>query len=67
MHVVNVFYIFSALNTFYTEAELEANEDFIVAQEEMEVEGQHYATDVVWNPCSYCPQECTKLYACHSG
>ncbi|XP_050025800.1 aspartyl/asparaginyl beta-hydroxylase-like isoform X1 [Dermacentor andersoni] len=36
----------SSLNTFYTEAELEANEDFIVAQEEMEVEGQHYATDV---------------------
>ncbi|XP_070395333.1 aspartyl/asparaginyl beta-hydroxylase-like isoform X3 [Dermacentor albipictus] len=36
----------SSLNTFYTEAELEANEDFIVAQEEMEVESQHYATDV---------------------
>ncbi|XP_049515874.1 aspartyl/asparaginyl beta-hydroxylase-like isoform X2 [Dermacentor silvarum] len=36
----------SSLNAFYNEAEHEANEDFIVAQEEMEVESQHYATDV---------------------
>lgn len=36
----------SSLNAFYNEAEREANEDFIVAQEEMEVESQHYATDV---------------------
>ncbi|XP_037520324.1 aspartyl/asparaginyl beta-hydroxylase [Rhipicephalus sanguineus] len=34
----------SSFNTFSNEAELEANDDLIVAQEEMEVESQHYAT-----------------------
>lgn len=35
----------SSFNTFSNEAELEANDDLIVAQEEMEVESQHYATN----------------------
>ncbi|KAL3215077.1 hypothetical protein MRX96_006659 [Rhipicephalus microplus] len=36
----------SSFTTFSNEAELEANEDFIVAEEKVDVESQHYATDV---------------------
>ncbi|XP_037282142.1 aspartyl/asparaginyl beta-hydroxylase isoform X1 [Rhipicephalus microplus] len=36
----------SSFSTFSNEAGLEANEDFIVAQEKVDVESQHYATDV---------------------
>lgn len=35
----------SSLNAFSNEAELEANEDLVVTQEEMGIESQHYATD----------------------
>ncbi|XP_077487954.1 aspartyl/asparaginyl beta-hydroxylase-like [Amblyomma americanum] len=36
----------SSLNTFHNEDEPQASEQFIVPQEELELESQHYATDV---------------------
>lgn len=36
----------SSLNTFHNEGEPQANEPFIVPKEELELESQHYATDV---------------------